>query len=197
MGLDPIHRGGAQSQVRSAGEPPTRPVSGEQPVRGARITVGIADGAVSNRRGDELITYALGSCLGLAIYDPVAGIGGLFHGMLPSAASAPDKAATHPWMFVELGVPKLFHACYQLGAQKHRLVVVAAGGASLTAGADDAFQVGHRNITILRKLLWKNSVLLHGSDLGGFQSRTMSLDVATGEFWINSGGVKRLLKRAK
>lgn len=164
--------------------------------RVARVVVDIADGVATKRPGDELITYALGSCLGLALFDPVARVGGLFHGMLPTTASAPDKAQSHPWMFVDLGVPKLFHACYQLGAVKSRLVVVAAGGASLTGAEDDAFQVGTRNITLLRKLLWKNGVLLHASDLGGTTSRTLSLDVGSGSFWVLSGGARRLLKRA-
>ncbi len=137
---------------------------------------------ISSRPGEELITYALGSCLGIAIYDAAAQVGGLLHVMLPASSVNPAKAADNPLMFVDTGVPELFKACYKAGAKKERIVVKVAGGASLHSNADgDQFQIGKRNFLMLRKLLWKNNVLIESCDVGDRHSRTMLLDIATGD----------------
>lgn len=145
-----------------------------------RITVDISDMRISNSVGDVLVTYALGSCLGVAIYDPVAEVGGLLHVLLPDSSIDPDKARLKPCMFVDTGVPYLFREAYKVGAQKERIVVKAAGCASMRSEEDDRFQIGKRNELMLRKLLWKNGVMLEGCDLGGKLARTMSLDIGTG-----------------
>jgi chemotaxis protein CheD len=144
--------------------------------------VGVADMKLSSQPGDQLITYALGSCLGIAIHDPLAGVGGLLHVMLPLSTIDPEKARHNPYMFVDTGVPKLFLACYQAGAQKQRLVVKVAGGASVHGDGEesDHFQIGKRNFVMLRKLLWRNGILLNAHDVGGSHSRTMMLEVGSG-----------------
>ena len=143
--------------------------------------IGIADMKISSSPGDVLITYALGSCLGIAAYDAVAKVGGLLHVMLPLSSVNPAKASENPLMFVDTGVPELFKACYKAGAKKERIVVKVAGGASLQSPtANDQFQIGKRNFISLRKLLWKNNVLIKSCDVGERHSRTMSLDIETG-----------------
>jgi chemotaxis protein CheD len=143
--------------------------------------IGIADMKISGSSGDVLITYALGSCLGIAVYDAAAKVGGLLHVMLPLSSVNPAKAAENPLMFVDTGVPELFKACYKAGARKERIVVKVAGGASLQSPtANDQFQIGKRNFISLRKLLWKNNVLIKSCDVGERHSRTMSLDIETG-----------------
>ena len=160
----------------------------------AKIVVGIADMKLSTNEEDELITYALGSCLGIAIYDPIAKVGGLLHVMLPLSTIDPEKAKENPFMFVDTGVPKLFLESYKLGAKKNRLIVKAAGGACIkTDEAHDHFQIGKRNFTMLRKLLWKNGILLKAHDVGGNISRTMSLNIGSGEVIIAVDGEKRML----
>jgi chemotaxis protein CheD len=158
-----------------------------------RQVVGLADMKVSADRAEELITYALGSCLGVAIHDPVAGVGGLAHLMLPMSTNYPEKAEVNPHLYVDTGVPRLFHAAYAAGADKRRLVVKVAGGGSLNEEADDVFQIGKRNFIVLRKLLWQNGVLLQGHDVGGRVSRTMTLSIGTGEVTIKSNGEVRRL----
>lgn len=144
--------------------------------------VGIADMKISNSPSDVLITYALGSCLGISIYDPQTKVGGLLHVMLPNSTVNPAKASENPLMFVDTGVPLLFKTCYQAGAKKERLIVKVAGGASLKKGdGDDQFQIGKRNFLTFRKLLWKNNVLIDSFDVGENYSRTMSLNIETGE----------------
>jgi chemotaxis protein CheD len=164
-----------------------------RPVR--PVIVGMADVKVSNAPDDTLITYALGSCLGIVVHDPVAGVAGLLHVMLPSSTIDAQKAALQPAMFVDTGVPLLFKECYRLGAKKERMTVSVAGGAfSGSADAEDTFQIGKRNLLTLRKLLWKNSVLIHADATGGVQlSRTMSVSVATGAVLLRTNGQASVL----
>ena len=49
------------------------------------LIVGISDIKISNASDDVIITYALGSCIGISVYDPVAKVGGLLHYMLPDS----------------------------------------------------------------------------------------------------------------
>ncbi len=130
--------------------------------------------------GDILVTHALGSCLGLIIYDPEAKVGGMLHAMLPLSKINPQKAEANPYMFVDKGVPLLFKAVYGLGGQKQRMVVKAAGCGS-PLGKNAMFKIGERNYTVLKKLLWKNSIILEAEDIGGTASRTVSLDLSTGQ----------------
>jgi chemotaxis protein CheD len=152
--------------------------------------VGIAEMHVSADQSERLVTYALGSCLGVAVHDPVAGVSGLLHVMLPSSEIDPEKAKRNPCMFVDTGVPELFRACFRAGAQKERLIVKVAGG-SFTGENDqaDKFQVGKRNVLTFKKLLWKNGVILRAEDVGGQRvSRTVFLRVTTGEVVVKTNG---------
>ena len=144
------------------------------------------------RDADLIVTHALGSCLGLIVYDPVQKVGGLLHAMLPLSKINPDKAEANPYMFVDTGVPALFKALYEIGGQKSRMVIKAAGCGN-PLGKNEMFKIGERNHTILKKLLWKNNILLETEDVGGTASRTVQLDVATGQTIISSNGKKRNL----
>ena len=149
---------------------------------------------ISSSPDDEIITYALGSCLGITVYDPVARIGAMVHVMLPSSSIDPVKASMNPCMFVDTGVKNLFLASYKAGAQRSRLIVVGAGGACANGmEQDDYFQIGKRNVTVLRSLLWKNGIILKNCDFGGNLARTMSLDIATGQVLIKMNGVTEIL----
>jgi len=153
--------------------------------------VGVADMRVSDAPGDVIVTHALGSCLGVAAHDPMAGVGGLLHVMLPDARANRQKAAANPFMFVDTGVPAFFRALYEAGGVKARLVVKVAGGANVHNTENDRFQIGKRNYVILKKLLWKNNVLIDAEDIGGVSARTMYLAIGPGRVWLSSGGVER------
>ncbi len=155
--------------------------------------IGIAEMKISSRPDDVLITYALGSCLGIAIYDAEAKVGGLLHSMLPLSTANPAKAAANPLLYVDTGVPELFKACYKAGAKRERLTLKVAGGAALHLGTDDQFQIGKRNFLMLRKLLWKNNILIKAQDVGENYSRTMSLEIATGEVLLKINNQERKL----
>ncbi len=165
------------------------------PIRPIDRVVGVADLKVSSAAGDRLITYALGSCLGIVVYDPVANVAGMLHVMLPTGTIDANKMQEKPAMFVDSGIPVLFKECYKLGAKKERMVVKVAGGAHAGASEEaDRFQIGKRNMIALRKLLWKNGVLVHAHDTGGIQtSRTMWVDVATGDVTLKISGAESKL----
>ncbi len=146
-----------------------------------RRVVGIADMVVSRGPDELLVTYALGSCLGIVIHDPVAKVGGLLHAMLPSSGVNTERAIANPARFVDTGVPALFKQAYRLGAVKERIIVKVAGGASMSNNDEnDSFQIGKRNLIALKKLLWKNGVLLRSLETGGNVSRTVSIEVGSG-----------------
>ncbi len=157
-----------------------------------RLTVGIADLKVSANPNESLITYALGSCIGVTIFDPVTHVGGMLHLMLPQASVNPEKAKKVPCMFADTGVPLLFQRAYELGAKKERLIVCAAGGAEILAD-EGHFKIGTRNRTMLRKLFWKNSVLIAAEDTGGTHSRTMCLRLSDGLVTIKNKSEERPL----
>lgn len=148
------------------------------------VVVPLGELRVSADPTEMLITYALGSCLGVAVHDPVAGVGGLLHAMLPRWDIDAQKAQQQPSLFVESGIPALFRACYACGARKERLIVRIAGAANVTSVKDDQFEIGKRNLLMARQLFWHNSVFVRGQDVGGSESRTMSLNVASGEVVI-------------
>ena len=159
-----------------------------------QLTLGIGEMAVSNSLDDVIVTHVLGSCLGITLYDPVAKVGGMLHALLPSRKDEESKSGKKPTFFVDVGTPLLFKACYRLGAKKQRLVVRVAGGASIKTNPDkDMFQIGRRNFTALRKILWKNGVLINAHDVGGADPRTMTLVMNDGEVKISSNGKTKKL----
>ena len=157
-----------------------------------RVVVGISEMQISNRPGDVLITYSLGSCIGVAIYDPVVKVAGLIHCMLPLSKIDPNKAKITPCMFVDTGIPLFFNRIYELGAERKRLIVKIAGCSSLL-DEKGLFKIGERNYTVFRKILWKNNILIKNKDIGENISRTVSIEVATGRVVVKSGGKEREL----
>lgn len=147
----------------------------------------IADFQVSDDPRATLVTYSLGSCIGVVIWDPRAQVGGMLHYMLPDSSLSPDKAKANPAMFADTGVPRLFRSAYELGAVKNHLIVKVAGGSQLL---DDngVFNIGKRNYVMLRKIFWKNGILIDSEDTGGSVSRTLRLEVDTGRLTLKSRG---------
>lgn len=148
--------------------------------------VGISDLAVSRDRNELLVTHSLGSCLGLSLYDARAGAAGLLHCMLPESSMDPVKARRCPAMFADTGVQALIDAMLALGAHPRHLVAKVAGGAHVF---DDRgmFRIGERNHAALRRVLWKNEILIAAEDVGGTRPRTMYVAVASGRVVLRTG----------
>ncbi len=158
--------------------------------------VGVADMKMANQPDDIIVTHALGSCLGITIHDATACVGGMLHVMMPLSSTNPDKAKLNPYMFVDTGIPAFFREAYALGAQKSRLVVTVAGGANVQNIGNDSFAIGKRNYTILKKLLWKNGVMIAAEDTGGSHARTMYLEIGSGRVWLSTAGQAKELQDA-
>ena len=142
---------------------------------------------VSEDSNQVLVTYSLGSCVGLALFDPVARIGGMIHCMLPLSKIDRQKAEIKPFMFVDTGVTRLLTEMFERGAQRQNLVAKVAGAGS-PLGKEETFRIGQRNYTILRKLLWKNNILIDSEDISGSKARTMYLYIADGLVTVKSQG---------
>ncbi|HNY32323.1 MAG TPA: chemotaxis protein CheD [Fibrobacteria bacterium] len=152
-----------------------------------RRTIGISERYLSRKADDLLVTHALGSCVGVAIHDPVAMVGGILHYMLPNGSLDATKAQENPFMFGDTGIPAFFKEAYAMGASKERLRVVIAGGARVIESVQ-SLDIGARNVVIARKLFWKNGVLIAAEDVEGNRPRTLFLEVATGRTWFTSRG---------
>jgi chemotaxis protein CheD len=152
-----------------------------------RVVVGMADFAVSNSPNLILTTYSLGSCLGVAIYDPVARAGGLLHAMLPDSNLQPEKAMLQPGMFVDTGIKALLSAISELGAEPHRLKVYVAGGAQIMDSAG-FFNIGKKNHQALLDILGKEGLRVQAEQIGGLVNRTMHLNIATGGVSLKVSG---------
>lgn len=156
-----------------------------------RQIVGVADMKVSNRPEESVITYSLGSCIGLVIYDPVVRVGGILHYMLPESSIDKQKAAAKPFMFADTGIPRLFKTAYQFGAKKQRMNIYVAGGAEIL-DQKGIFNIGKRNYMALKKMFFKNNVIIDRQDVGGHTNRTVRIDISTGDIYLKTSGEKEV-----
>jgi len=152
-------------------------------------TVGVADMKISGDSADMLITYALGSCLGITVYDIRQKRAGLLHCMLPDSSIDRNKAAGNPFLYVDSGMRVLLDDFFRNVSRKNDLIIrVAGGSSSKMKEEEDFFQIGRRNFVSLRKFLWDEGLMLKAYDVGGYGSRTVTLEVETGKMLIKSSG---------
>lgn len=151
-----------------------------------RFVVGIGEFAVADGAGDVIITHALGSCIAVCLWDPVAQVAGLIHFLLPESRINPQRASEQPAAFADSGIPMVFQAAYRIGAQKSRLKVKLVGGAEM-AGEGGAFNIGRRNLLAAKNVLWRNGVLIDREEVGGRTVRTVHMTSSDGRVQVTSG----------
>ncbi len=149
------------------------------------VVVNIADMKVSENPEDTLITYSLGSCIAVVLYDPVAKVGGMIHIMLPDSSieKVPEKLVVAK--YVDSGVPLLFKTLFAAGAKRNRVVTKVCGGSNVM-DKSKYFNIGERNYTAVRKILWRNNIMIAGEDVGGTKSRTVKLFMDTGKVVVSN-----------
>ena len=152
-----------------------------------RTHVGIAEVRTSREPTEVLFSSNLGSCVGVAIFDPKIAMAGLIHCLLPMSQSDLEKAQRNPSMYVDTGVVQLLNEFIQGGSNKKDLQIVVAGGSQIN-DEGGVFEIGKKNYTVLRKVLWKNNLLIKAENVGGSVSRTLSIHVGTGEVWLRING---------
>ncbi len=152
------------------------------------VRVGIADLNIVFSPG-RLITVGLGSCIGIALYDRSAGIGGLAHIMLPDSTQFSN--VTNPLKFADLAIPMLIEKMKKNGAVKRNMKAKIAGGASMFNFSDQkmTMDIGNRNGIAVGEALKKLSIPIIGSDIGGNKGRTMIFDTSTGIVQIKTVGM--------
>ncbi|MEA3227088.1 MAG: chemotaxis protein CheD, partial [Planctomycetota bacterium] len=116
-----------------------------------RIIINVSDAKVSGNPSDMLVTYSLGSCIGVCLYDPATNIGGMLHYQLPNSKIDSEKAKSAPFMFADTGMEILVEKLISMGASKKRMRIKIAGGASMNTGPK-GFDIGKRNHLAFRKI---------------------------------------------
>ena len=157
-----------------------------------RIIVNVSDARCSNNPGDVLVTYSLGSCIGISFYDPAIQAGALLHYQLPASSIDPERAKREPFMFADTGIAMLISRLAKLGANIKRLKIKIAGGASMEAGPH-GFDIGKRNYLAVRKILWQHGLLIDSEDIGGISPRNMYFDIENGQVLLRFGLLEKKL----
>ena len=149
------------------------------------IRVGMADYKVG-RGPAVIISYGLGSCIGISLYDPQTKIGGLLHIMLPD--STQSKSSENPAKFADTGIPLMLEEVVKLGAVRSRLVAKIAGGAQMFAfaNATDIMRVGARNAEAAKSMLQKLRIPILAEDTGANYGRTVQIDLDTGIYKVKT-----------
>lgn len=156
------------------------------PASERRIAVGIGQLAVTRDANEVLVAYGLGSCVAVAMHDPAARVAGMVHVLLPSA-NGNRPAADEPARFADTGIDGLVRAVLAAGARQERLVVKAAGGASVLGLSNrQKFKIGERNAEAIKERLRAHGLRLAAEDLGGAQGRTFALHLATGRAYVRT-----------
>lgn len=149
------------------------------------IKVGMADYKVG-KNPSSLISYGLGSCVGIAVYDSVTKVGGLAHIMLPDSTQA--RSTENPAKFADTCLPLMLDEILKLGAVKSRLTAKIAGGAQMFtfANATDVMRVGERNVEAVKIVLKKLDLRIIADDTGGNYGRTVELKLDSGIYKVKT-----------
>lgn len=161
------------------------------PNKDEKQIIGIADMKMAKGTG-TLITYALGSCIGICLYDAVTKVGALIHIMLPLNM---ETGRTHPMKYADTGIRETLKMMESLGASRSRITAKIAGGAKMfeISGGGSLGNVGQRNIESVYMVLKRENIKLLKEDVGGTIARTLSFDVSNGTGCVRSHGKPDLI----
>ena len=156
-----------------------------------KLVVGIADMKMASREG-MLITYALGSCIGICLYDPVLRLAALVHVMLPLNMETGRKS---PLKYADSGIRETLKQMEARGAKRSRITAKIAGGARMfdVPGNGSLGNIGQRNIESVHMNLKREGIKLLKEDVGGSVARTLLFDAATGQACVRSYGKPELI----
>lgn len=151
----------------------------------------VALGEVKVARGDNrvLACLGLGSCVGLAAFDPVARIGGMAHIVLSNSHGKTGEGSAK---YANVAVPLLIEKMKDLGAWPSRLKIKIAGGAQMSParGLGDVFRIGEDNVEAVKSVLASRGIPIIGSNIGGHRGRTFRLNLNNGSATVSSAGAE-------
>lgn len=154
-----------------------------------RIIVGLAEGKIA-LENQYLISYALGSCVGICLYDRLHKIAGMAHVILPSKLESHDRR--NPYKFADEGVDALIQEMKRHGAEQTWLIAKIAGGAKMFSAVGWEWEIGARNIRTVKKSLAKAGIQIAAEDTGKDYGRTISFFASDGRLEVKT--VKHSLK---
>ena len=154
---------------------------------GEIIKVGMADLNIC-KSPDGLTTLGLGSCVGIALRDPITKVGGLAHIMLPDSTAIKDN--TNIPKFADTGIVELVNRIVFAGGSKSRLVAKIAGGAQMFAfqNKSSLIKVGEKNVMAVKKKLEELNIPILAEDTGENYGRTVIFYFVIGDFVIRAVG---------
>jgi chemotaxis protein CheD len=142
--------------------------------------VNFAEMKISTNPAETLVAFSIGSGIGLTVFDPVTGIGGILSYILPDSTGArgvdPEKAHL---MFADTGIPFFMDAIFEHGACQNNMKIVIAGGAHILDQPGE-FNIGQKNVEALKTCLNRYDLQICHEDIGGTLSRTLSLEIGSG-----------------
>ena len=150
------------------------------------VVIGISDMNVV-RGEDSIITYALGSCVGVALYDSTRKIAGLAHILMPSSQEIRDSNV-NVMKYADTAIPELVKRMERAGSSSFNMVAKIAGGAQMfsMAGASSQFNIGERNVNMAREMLQKLRIKIAAQDTGANYGRTVEIFAANGIYRIKA-----------
>lgn len=145
--------------------------------------VGIGEYLISDNIEDSIKTYALSSCVAVTAYSPLRKVLGLVHIVLPYSEAG--LAIPQPGYYANTAIPLMIgKLCTDYGCSKEELLFCLYGGAE-SIKKNDFFNIGRRNINAVKAILTSYNVSFSDEEIGGKDSRTIEVDVATGNVKIN------------
>ena len=155
----------------------------------SKITIGIADMKLAKGQG-MLITYALGSCIGICLHDPLLKLGALVHIMLPVNM---ETNRTNTMKYADTGLRETLRQMEAMGARRARITAKIAGGAKMFETGASLGNIGQRNIESVHLNLKKEGIRLLKEDVGGSVARTLLFDVNSGLGCVRCYGRQELI----
>ncbi|NLK70890.1 MAG: chemotaxis protein CheD [Clostridiales bacterium] len=156
------------------------------------INVGISDLNIA-KAPDVLVTYALGSCVGICLLDKNNDIGGLAHIMLPYSKEAGDTVSTNLRRYADTGIVELIQMMVRNGAVLANIIAKIAGGAQMFQTQINTFNIGERNVEAVKKVLSANRIKIVAEDTGQNFGRTVFFDVKTGEMKVKTASSRLIV----
>ncbi len=152
---------------------------------GTIIEVGMADAKVS-KAPIKLITRALGSCVGVVIYDSVHKTGAMAHSMLPDIDKARIKS--NPSRFVNSAINNIVLELEKSGSHRSRLTAKLFGGAQMFSfiTPESTLNIGQKNVQMAHEILEQLGIKIIAEETGGTFGRTITLDLETGKVLVDT-----------
>ena len=127
------------------------------------------------------VTTILGSCVSVCLWDPVLGIGGLNHFLLPQWAGDGASSAR----FGNVAIHRLIDRLADIGSSKQNLLAKVFGGACvLEAFRSSRNQLGDENVGVAIKLLQAEGIPVLTQDVGGQNGRKLKFQTDHGVAWV-------------